>query len=86
MAALSQGEQTLKGQRCDPIHAKIIASALWSVCMHALETEQEIRCNRRGGSGVDGLTLKYFSAPIQKQKRPEWLRQWGSPHYCMGMG
>lgn len=37
--------------------------------MRAQETEQEIRWNRRGGSGVDSLRLKYFSAPNQKQKK-----------------
>ena len=83
MVALSQGDQTPKGQRCDLIHARIIASPLRSVFMCAQEAEQETRWNRRGGCGVHSLIVKKKSAPNQKQKRQEWLRQWGSPHYRM---
>lgn len=89
MAALSQGEQTPKGQRCDLIHAGIIVSApAVSVCLSTGDrARNKVQQERAGGSGgVDSLTLKCFSAPNQKQKRHERLRQWGSPHYRMGMG
>lgn len=69
MVALSQGDQTPKGQRCDLIHTRIIASALQSVCMCAQETEQGRRINRRGGSGVGSLIPKHFLASNQKQKK-----------------
>lgn len=51
MAALSQGEQTPKGQRCDLIHAGIIVSApAVSVCLSAGDrARNKVQQERAGG-------------------------------------
>lgn len=67
--ALSQADQTPKGQRCDLIHRRIIAQGP-AVSMHV----ERRRGRKEGARGEEAaafasLILKHFSAPNQKRKK-----------------